>query len=120
VFFAMQTLLIVESGRCAAPFSEEAAVETSLLAFLNRSHNTMRPVVALSSTRKTELVDKAVELVSEEQGDEVKTTRCPEGRVLPPNAIKPLGERQARARHVLLMAVLAANTDPSAPGGGGK
>ena len=118
VFFAVNTLILVESGRCAAPYSEQAAVENFLLTFLSLSHGTLQPIVALPDTRKTELVDKAAELASEEEREEGKATRCPGGRLLPDEAIKPLPERQARARNLLLRAILAANSDPSAPEGG--
>lgn len=68
VFFAVNTLIIVESGRCAAPYSEEAAVENFLLTFLGLSHSALQPVVTLPNTRKAQIVGKAMELASEEGG----------------------------------------------------
>jgi len=110
-FFATQALLMIESGRCADAYSEQAAVETFLLTFLSLSHNAMKPILTLPNTRKTELVDTAMKLASEEAG---KSDWC-RGHLLPENAVQPLSERRARARNLLVQAILAAHSGPSAP-----
>jgi hypothetical protein len=106
-FFAVQALLIVESGRCGDAVAEEAAVETFLLTFLGLSHKSLKPVVALPDTRKTELVDAAMQLASEEEG---RIAGCPE-HLLSEGTVKPLNERRERAHNVLLHAILAARSD---------
>lgn len=111
-FFAVHALLMVESGRCADAYSAEAAVETFLLTFLSLSHDGLKPILALPNTRKTELVDISMELASEEAG---KMDWC-RGHLLPENSVRPLSERRARARNLLLQAILAAHSGPSAPG----
>ena len=106
-FFAMQALLIVQAGRCGDAVAQEAAVETFFLTFLGLSHKSLKLVVALPDTRKTELVDTAMQLASEEEG---RIAGCP-GHLLSEGAVKPLNERRARAHNALLQAILAARSE---------
>jgi len=112
-FFAFHALLMVESGRCTDAYSEQAAVETFLLTFLTLSHDGLKPILDLPSTRKTKLVDTAMALASEEAG---KSDWC-RGHLLPDKSVQPLSERRARARKLLLQAILAAHSGPSPPTG---
>jgi hypothetical protein len=111
-FFAFHGLLLVESGRCAQAYSEQSAVETFLLTFLTLSHDGLKPILTLPNARKTELVDTAMKLASEEAG---KSDWC-RGHLLPGKSVQPLSERQARARNLLMEAILAAHYVPPRPG----
>jgi hypothetical protein len=107
----VNALLILDTGQCADRSAPGAAAETFL--FIGRKM--LPPLLGLPTSRKAELVDKAVELASEQTGDAALTDSLCHGKLLPASSVQPLAQRQAAARQVLLLGLSPPTSNPSSP-----
>ncbi len=102
-YLALNAMMMVETGQCADLSAPGSAAESFLYTFTALSRGSLKPVFELPAARKTDLVDSAVELASQQAPDADLTERICDGRLLPASSVKPVAERREGARYVLML-----------------
>lgn len=117
---AVSAVLMVETDQCADRSAAGSAAESFLFAFRGVGRKALQPIFALSAARKTELVDRAMELESQRTPDPELVNDLCDGRLLPAESIKPVAERRDAARRVLLLGLSPPSSEKPAAASQGE
>ncbi|HET9390978.1 MAG TPA: hypothetical protein VFO44_15125 [Steroidobacteraceae bacterium] len=104
VLMAENAIKIVAAGECADATAQPANAEGFLAMFTGPGRHVFKPIFDLPTARKTELVDKAMEIASQPRDAEFIDTIC-QTQLAAAWSVKPIAERRQVARQVLLMAL---------------
>jgi hypothetical protein len=119
-YLAVNAVMIIETGQCAEAGAAGTAAEGFLFTFGSFGRKGLQRIFELPAARKTDLVDKAMELASQQTPDAGLTHSICDGRLLPASSIKPIAERREEARQVLLLGLSPPTsntlTQPPPPG----
>jgi len=110
---AISAAMIVDAGRCADPSAAGSAAETLLFTLDGMGRKLHQPIFDLPESSKSFLIDFAMGVESQRQPAQDLTSVVCHDQILPESATKPLSERRAAARQVLVLAL--SPPKPAAP-----
>jgi hypothetical protein len=113
LILAVNAVMIMEAGQCSDPSAQGSAAESFLFTYVGIGRKQMQPVVDLPAARKAELLDKALNLASQQPPDANRVDALCRGKVLSAPSVRPIAEQQALARQVMSLALSPPpRTDP--------
>jgi hypothetical protein len=116
LILAVNAVMIIESGQCSDPSAQGSAAESFLFTFAGIGRKPLKPVFDLPPARKSDLLDEAMDLASQQPEDTKRINALCNGKLLPASAAKPIAERRAGARQVLSIGLSPpARQEPAAP-----
>jgi hypothetical protein len=105
LLLTVNTVMIIEAGQCSDPSAQGSAAESFLFTYVGIARKAMQPVFDLPAARKAEILDKAMDLASQQPPDDKRINALCDGKVLPASSVKPIAEQQALARQVMSLAL---------------
>jgi hypothetical protein len=111
---AVSAAIMVDAGRCPDTSGSGSAAETILFAFEGIGRKVFQPIFDLPQSRKSLLIDFAMEVESQRQPAQDLTDVVCHHEVLPESKVMPLSQRRAGARQLLAMALSPPKPEPPA------
>jgi hypothetical protein len=102
-YLAINAVVISDSGQCAIPSDQREPAQSFFSGFAAKTRGAFQPVAALPEARKTELLDTAMQLASQQPPDPQRVAALCHGSIKPGWAAQPAD--QARTRQLLQLAL---------------